>query len=58
MNVKSPKNISKWHMGFNSAFKGLIQELQCDFPKILLLSILWVLFITVAHALRENALGK
>jgi hypothetical protein len=22
--VKSPKNISKWQMGFNSAFKGLI----------------------------------
>jgi hypothetical protein len=24
INVKSPNNISKWHMGFNSAFKGLI----------------------------------
>jgi hypothetical protein len=24
MNVKSPNNISKWQMGFNSAFKGLI----------------------------------
>jgi hypothetical protein len=23
MNVKSPKNISKWQMGFNLAFKGL-----------------------------------
>jgi hypothetical protein len=23
MNVKSPNNISKWQMGFNSAFKGL-----------------------------------
>jgi hypothetical protein len=23
-NVKSPNNISKWQMGFNSAFKGLI----------------------------------
>jgi hypothetical protein len=23
INVKSPKNISKWQMGFNSAFKGL-----------------------------------
>jgi hypothetical protein len=22
--VKSPNNISKWHMGFNSAFKGSI----------------------------------
>jgi hypothetical protein len=22
--VKSPNNISKWQMGFNSAFKGLI----------------------------------
>jgi hypothetical protein len=23
INVKSPNNISKWHMGINSAFKGL-----------------------------------
>jgi hypothetical protein len=23
MNVKSPNNISKWQMGFNTAFKGL-----------------------------------
>jgi hypothetical protein len=23
INVKSPNNTSKWHMGFNSAFKGL-----------------------------------
>jgi len=25
INVKSPNNISKWQMGFNSAFKGLIK---------------------------------
>jgi hypothetical protein len=25
INVKSPNNTSKWQMGFNSAFKGLIQ---------------------------------
>jgi hypothetical protein len=24
INVKSPNNISKWQMGFNSAFKGLM----------------------------------
>jgi hypothetical protein len=24
INVKSPYNINKWQMGFNSAFKGLI----------------------------------
>jgi hypothetical protein len=24
INVKSPNNISKWHMGISSAFKGLI----------------------------------
>jgi hypothetical protein len=24
INIKSPNNISKWHMEFNSAFKGLI----------------------------------
>jgi hypothetical protein len=24
--VKSPNNISKWQMGFNSAFKGLKDE--------------------------------
>jgi hypothetical protein len=26
INVKSPNNISKWQMEFNSAFKGLILE--------------------------------
>jgi hypothetical protein len=26
INVKSPNNISKWQMGFNSAFKGLRWE--------------------------------
>jgi hypothetical protein len=25
LNVESPNNISKWQMGFNSAFKGLIR---------------------------------
>jgi hypothetical protein len=25
---KSPNNISKWQMGFNSAFKGLMQGLM------------------------------
>jgi hypothetical protein len=33
INVKSPNNISKWQMGFNSAFKGLnnvnIQNTSC-----------------------------
>jgi len=28
INVKSPNNASKWQMGFNSAFKGLI---KCGF---------------------------
>jgi hypothetical protein len=33
INVKSPNNISKWQMGFNSAFKGLNAELNptCHF---------------------------
>jgi hypothetical protein len=33
INVKSPNNISKWQMGFNSAFKGLILLLyrECCF---------------------------
>ena len=26
INVKSPSNISKWQMGFNSAFKGLRED--------------------------------
>jgi hypothetical protein len=26
MNVKSPNNTRKWQMGFNSAFKGLINK--------------------------------
>jgi hypothetical protein len=31
INVKSPKNISKWQVGFNSAFKGLRR--QTGYPK-------------------------
>jgi Leu/Phe-tRNA-protein transferase len=31
INVKSPNNTSKWQMGINSAFKGLIlQSFSCD----------------------------
>jgi hypothetical protein len=26
INVKSPNNTSKWQMGFNSAFKGLMEK--------------------------------
>jgi hypothetical protein len=29
INVKSPNNIGKWQMGFNSAFKGLMLSLKC-----------------------------
>ena len=29
--VAPPNNASKWQMGFNSAFKGLISILLCDF---------------------------
>jgi hypothetical protein len=32
MNVKSPNNTSKWQMGFNSAFKGLIISSCLLFP--------------------------
>jgi hypothetical protein len=28
INVKSPNNTSKWQMGFNSAFKGLRNDLK------------------------------
>jgi hypothetical protein len=28
INVKSPNNISKWQMRFNSAFKGLINSAE------------------------------
>jgi len=28
INVKSPNNTSKWHMGFNSELKGLITLLK------------------------------
>jgi hypothetical protein len=30
INVKSPNNISKWQMGFNSAFKGLIWQVLTE----------------------------
>jgi hypothetical protein len=29
INVKSPNNISKWQMRFNSAFKGLNKDEYC-----------------------------
>jgi hypothetical protein len=32
MNVKSPNNISKWQMGFNSAFKGLNSYMARFYP--------------------------
>jgi hypothetical protein len=28
INVKSPNNTSKWQMGFNSAFKGLMTHIE------------------------------
>jgi hypothetical protein len=31
INVKSPNNISKWQMGFNSAFKGLMPSIEGEF---------------------------
>jgi hypothetical protein len=38
INVKSPNNISKWQMGFNSAFKGLKkvqkEEFSAAFQKL------------------------
>jgi hypothetical protein len=30
INVKYPNNTSKWHMGFNSAFKGVIRPRKED----------------------------
>jgi hypothetical protein len=30
INVKSPNNTSKWQMGFNSAFKGLTEEMEIN----------------------------
>jgi hypothetical protein len=32
INVKSPNNTSKWQMGFNSAFKGLIISYSSNNP--------------------------
>ena len=32
INIKSPNNTSKWQMGLNSAFKGLIYFCQTKFP--------------------------
>jgi hypothetical protein len=30
INVKSPNNISKWQVGFNSAFKGLKNKIELE----------------------------
>jgi hypothetical protein len=37
INVKSPNNTSKWQMGFNSAFKGLILRNSAFCPQSALL---------------------
>jgi hypothetical protein len=42
INVKSPSNISKWQMGFNSAFKGLTEHIRFQ------LSHIWFWYRTVA----------
>jgi hypothetical protein len=34
INVKSPNNISKWQMGFNSAFKGLNWPSACTYKRV------------------------
>jgi hypothetical protein len=39
INVKSPNNISKWQMGFNSAFKGLI--ISCAVHRKINLHLKW-----------------
>ena len=44
INVKSPKNISEWQMGFNSAFKGLISNLM---HKILI-------YLYIIHLLKSS----
>jgi hypothetical protein len=38
INVKSPNNISKWQMGFNSAFKGLIPCYQQNPPVLMVVA--------------------
>jgi hypothetical protein len=35
MKVKSPNNISKWQMGFNSVFKGLNVDFHVTFRDLL-----------------------
>jgi hypothetical protein len=44
INVKSPNNISKWQMGFNSAFKGLSEILSY---KQRGLHVKWPLFLQI-----------
>jgi hypothetical protein len=39
INVKSPNNISKWQMGFNLAFKGLIDKFVTEFTSVVYLFI-------------------
>jgi hypothetical protein len=35
INFESPNNTSKWQMGFNSAFKGLIEMEQTHLSRLL-----------------------
>jgi hypothetical protein len=43
INVKSPNNISKWQVGFNSAFKGLKD--QCFWARVLILNSVYYTFV-------------
>jgi hypothetical protein len=61
INVKSPNNISKWQMGFNSAFKGLSKILVCgaeDMIFILDLCLCLFVFLDLLTACKQDAAGK
>jgi hypothetical protein len=62
INVKSPNNISKWQMGFNSAFKGLIHQrkkislfqIACSYYASRPFRIMWIkLFLRHSEILHE-----
>jgi hypothetical protein len=58
INVKSPNNISKWQMGFNSAFKGLIVLVAVSFTALYVAKIPLPFLYFCCKILRGSVVGR
>jgi hypothetical protein len=58
INVKSPNNISKWQMGFNSAFKGLKDAMYSTEVVHCRIILMWEVFWIEQNEKREVRVGS